>query len=110
MTATQQINAETMAVNSALFRLQANGWRIISVNDGEEIIDIRQASSQLRARREAVEAAHAVDVASISLSPVGNAADWVTLLVVWGNGAEDVLSDVCGPSCLVDQALEVLDV
>ena len=110
MATAQQINAETMAVNSALFRLQANGWRIISVNDGEEITNIRQASSQLRARRQAVEAAHAVDVASISVSPVENDADDVSLLIVWGNGAEDVLADFHGPAGLVDQVEKVLDV
>ena len=110
MTTAQQINAETMAVNSALFRLQANGWRIVSVNDGEEIINLRRASSQLRARREAVKAAHAVDVASITVAPIGNRADDVSLLIVWGNGAEDVLADFHGPAYLVDEVEKVLDV
>lgn len=110
MTTAQQINAETMAVNSALFRLQADGWRVISVNDGEEIISISEASSQLRARRKAVEAAYAVDVASITVAPIGNDADGVSLLVVWRNGAEDVLADFCGPSALVDRVEKVLDV
>ena len=110
MTTAHQINAETMAVNPALFRLQANGWRVTDVNDGEEITSIRAASSQLRARRQAIEAAHAVDVASISLSPVGNDADTVTLLIVWGNGAEDVVADIHGPSRLLDQVERVLDI
>ena len=110
MISVQQINAETMAVNSALFRLQANGWRVISVNDGEEITNIRQASSQLRARREAVEAAHAVGIASITVAPIGNDADDVSLLIVWGNGAEEVFADFCGPAALVERVEKVLDV
>ena len=110
MTTAQQINAETMAVNSALFRLQSNGWRIEYVNDGEEITSVRRASSQLRARREAVEAAYAVDVARISLDRLDNPTETMSLLIVWGNGVECVVADYSCSRDWMEELERILDI
>lgn len=110
MTTAHQINAETMAVNSALFRLQSIGWRVTEVNDGEDIISIRKASSQLRARRQAVEEAYSVDVARIHLERLDNKTETMSLLIVWGNGAECVIADYSASRDWMEELGRILDI
>ena len=84
---------EAQALNSALFTLQQNGWRVDSVHDGEDLTSVRRAPSKLQARRQAIEAADAVDFAAITLDRVDNPTETMTLSIVWGNGPECIVAD-----------------
>lgn len=84
---------EAQALNSALFTLQQNGWRVNAVYDGEDLTSVRRAPSKLQARRQAVEAADAVEFAAIILGRVDNPTDTLRLYIIWGNGPECIVSD-----------------
>ena len=84
---------EAQALNSALFTLQQNGWRVEAVDDGEDLTSVRRAPSKLQARRQAIEAADAVEFAAIHLDRVDNPTETMTLTIVWGNGPEYIVAD-----------------
>ena len=84
---------EAQALNSALFTLQQNGWRVNSVYDGEDYTSVRRAPSKLQARRQAIEVADAVEVAAITLDRADNPAETMSLTIVWGNGPECIVAD-----------------
>ena len=84
---------EAQALNSALFTLQQNGWRVDAVDDGEDCTNIDPKSSKLQARREAIEAADAVEICRIVLYRADSPMDGIDITVIWGNGPECIVAD-----------------
>jgi len=103
----KQHEQERAAVNSAVLKLQRNGWRVLAVNDGEEIERIDQGLSATKQRHEAVDAADATDFAKMYLK--NSNSDRAELFIVWGNTAECVISDITASSdAVLGQVEEVL--
>ena len=84
---------EAQALNSALFTLQQNGWRVDAVDDGEDCTNIDPKCSKLQARRQAIEAADAVEAARIGLRRADDSMESIDLTIIWGNGAECIVAD-----------------
>ena len=93
-------------MNSAVLKLQRNGWRVLAVNDGEEIERIDQGLSATKQRHEAVNAADATDFAKMYLKNSNN--DRAELFIVWGNDPECVISDITASSEAVLEQVEEL--
>jgi hypothetical protein len=101
-----QHEQERAAVNSALFKLQNNGWTIQSVDDGESVSVGYTTMGKTKQRREAIDEADSVDWATIFLH--NDRDDRLGLFIVWGNTAECVISDVTASSEAVLKQVEEL--
>lgn len=102
-----QHEQERAAVNSAVLKLQRNGWRVLAVNDGEEIERIDQSLSATKQRHEAVNGADATEFARICFK--NSNSDRAELVIIWGNTAECVVSDIGASSeAVLEQVEEVL--
>jgi hypothetical protein len=101
-----QHEQERAAVNSAVLKLQRNGWRVLAVNDGEEIEHIDQGVSTTKQRHQAVDAADATEFARICFKNSNN--DKAELVIIWGNTAECVVSDIGASSEAVLEQVEAL--
>lgn len=99
---------EAQALNSALFTLQQNGWRVDAVDDGEECTNIDPNCSKLQARRQAIEAADAVEICRIVLYRADSFMPGIDITVVWGNGPECVVADYCADRCWHEQLDQLL--
>ena len=94
-------------MNSAVLKLQKNGWRVLAVDDGEEIEPIDQDLSATKQRHEAIDAADATDWSTIHLK--NSSKEKASLFIVWGNTAECVVSDITASSeAVLEQVEEVL--
>ena len=101
-----QHEQERAAVNSALFKLQNNGWTIQSVDDGESVSVGYTTMNKTKQRREAIDEADSVDWATIFLH--NDRDDRLGLFIVWGNTAECVISDITASSEAVLKQVEEL--
>lgn len=90
---------EAQALNSALFTLQQNGWRVAAVLNTEDCTKIDPNSSKLQARRQAIEAADAVEFARIGLRRADDSQEALDLTIIWGNGAECIVADYHAAEC-----------
>ncbi len=102
----KQHEQERAAVNSAVLKLQRNGWRVLAVDDGEEIERIDQGLSATKQRHQAVDAADATDWSTIHLR--NSSKERASLFIVWGNTAECVVSDITASSEAVLKQVEEL--
>ena len=94
-------------MNSAVLKLQRNGWQVLAVNDGEDIERIDQGLSATKQRHQAVEAADATEFSTIHFDNING--DQLGLLIVWGNDPEYVISDITANSdAVLGQVEEVL--
>ena len=101
-----QHEQERAAVNSAVLKLQRNGWRVLAVNDGEDIERIDQGVSTTKQRHQAVDAADATEFARICFE--NSNSDKAELVIIWGNTAECVVSDIGASSEAVLKQVEAL--
>lgn len=101
-----QHEQERAAVNSALFKLQSNGWIIQSVDDGENVSVGYTTMNKTKQRREAIDEADSVDWATIFLH--NDRDDRLGLSIIWGNTAECVISDITASSEAVLKQVEEL--
>ena len=90
---------EAQALNSALFTLQQNGWRVDAVLNTEDCTKIDPKFSKLQARRQAIDVADAVELAFIGLRRADDPEEALVLTVIWGNGAECIVSDFNAAEC-----------
>ena len=102
----KQHEQERAAVNSAVLKLQRNGWRVLAVDDGEEIERIDQGLSTTKQRHQAVDAADATEWSTIHLK--SSSKESASLFIVWGNTAECVISDITASSEAVLKQVEEL--
>jgi hypothetical protein len=103
----KQHEQERAAVNSAVLKLQKNGWRVLAVDDGEDIERIDQGLSATKQRHQAVDAADATDWSTIHLK--NSSKERASLFIVWGNDPEYVISDITASSdAVLGQVEEVL--
>ena len=102
----KQHEQERAAVNSAVLKLQRNGWRVLAVDDGEDIERIDQGLSATKQRHQAVDAADATDWSTIYLKNSNK--DKASLFIVWGNDPECVISDISASSEAVLEQVEAL--
>ena len=93
-------------MNSALFKLQNNGWIIQSVDDGESVSVGYTTMNKTKQRREAIDEADSVDWATIFLH--NDRDDRLGLSIIWGNTAECVVSDITASSEAVLKQVEEL--
>ena len=93
-------------MNSALFKLQNNGWTIHSVDDGENVSVGYTTMGKTKQRREAINEADSVDWATIFL--YNDRDDRLGLSIIWGNTAECVISDITASSEAVLEKVEEL--
>lgn len=91
-------------MNSALFKLQNNGWIIQSVDDGYSVSIGYTTMGKTKQRREAIDEADSVDWATIFLH--NDMDDRLGLLIVWGNDPECVISDITASSDAVLKQVE----
>ena len=101
-----QHEQERAAVNSALFKLQNNGWTIQSVDDGENVSVGYTTMGKTKQRHEAINEADSVDWATIFLH--NDRDDRLGLSIIWGNTAECVISDITASSEAVLEQVEEL--
>jgi hypothetical protein len=102
-----QHEQERAAVNSAVLKLQRNGWQVLAVDDGEEMEQISEEQSELKQRHQAVEAADATEFSTIHFDNING--DQLGLFIVWGNDPEYVISDITANSdAVLAQVEEVL--
>jgi hypothetical protein len=101
-----QHEQERAAVNSAVLKLQRNGWQVLAVDDGEDIERIDQGLSATKQRHQAVDAADATDWSTIHLK--NSSKESASLFIVWGNTAECVISDISASSEAVLEQVEEL--
>lgn len=80
----------SVPVNSLLRRIQAVGFTLTAVNNGEETIKINQQQSNLAIRKAAVEEVVSVDVATVYINKDNKSA---RLYLVLGNEPEELLCD-----------------
>ena len=102
----KQHEQERAAVNSALFKLQNNGWTIQSVDDGENVSVGYTTMGKTKQRHEAINEADSVDWATIFLH--NDRDDRLGLFIVWGNEPECVISDITASSEAVLKQVEEL--
>ncbi len=93
-------------MNSALFKLQNNGWIIQSVDDGENVSVGYTTMGKTKQRREAIDEADSVEWATIFLH--NDRDDRLGLSIIWGNTAECVISDITASSEAVLKQVEEL--
>ena len=101
-----QHEQERAAVNSAVLKLQRNGWQVLAVDDGEEMEHISEEQSELKQRHQAVDAADATEFSTIHFDNING--DQLGLVIVWGNTAECVISDITASSGAVLEQVEEL--
>ena len=103
-------NPETQALNSALFKLQKNGWNIDQVHDGEELHKITIDQSNLKIRQKALDLADGVDIASIGIFREDLPHESASLSIIWGNGADCIIADICSWSETLEELEEIIAV
>ena len=103
-------NPETQALNSALFKLQQNGWNVCEVYDGEETHKITLDQSNLRIRQKAIDLADDVDAAAIGIRCEANPNNTAELSIVWGNGADCIIADICSWTEVLEELEEIIAV
>ena len=103
-------NPEVQALNSALFKLQQNGWNICEVYDGSETHKITLAQSNLRIRQKAIGFADDVDAAAIGIRCEANPNNTAELSIIWGNGADCVIADICSWTEVLEELEEIIAV
>lgn len=101
---------EVQALNSALFKLQQNGWNIDQVHDGEELHKITIDQSNLKIRHKALDLADGVDVASIGIFREDLPHESASLSIIWGNGADCIIADICSWSETLEELEEIIAV
>ena len=101
-----QHEQERAAVNSAVLKLQRNGWQVLAIDDGEEMEHISEEQSETKQRHQAVEAADATEFSTIHFDNING--DQLGLVIVWGNTAECVISDITASSEAVLEQVEEL--
>ena len=101
---------EVQALNSALFKLQKNGWNIDQVHDGEERHRITIDQSNLKIRQKALDLADGVDVASIGIFREDMPHNTAELSIVWGNGADCIIADICSWTEVLEELEEIITV
>ena len=93
-------------MNSAVLKLQRNGWQVLAVVNGEKMEHISEEQSELKQRRQAVDAA---DVTDLSIIHFGNInGDQLGLCIVWGLDADCVVANVTASSEAVLEQVEEL--
>lgn len=80
----------SVPVSSLLNRLQQDGYKIFSVNDGEEMVLIDQNLSDLTARKKATEVICSVDHSAIALFKNGKR---YAVYIVLGNDPSEIVAD-----------------
>ena len=93
-------------MNSAVLKLQKNGWRVLAVDDGEDLERIDQGLSATKQRHQAVDAADATDWSTIHLK--NSSKESASLFIVWGNDPQYVISDITASSVAVMRQVEAL--
>ena len=103
-------NPEAQALNSALFKLQKNGWNIDEVHDGEELHRITIDQSNLKIRQKALDLADGVEIASIGIFRETLPHESASLSIVWGNGAECIIADIHGWTETLEELEDIIAV
>ena len=101
---------EVQALNSALFKLQKNGWNIDQVHDGEELHKITIDQSNLKIRQKALDLADGVDIASIGIFREDLPHESASLSIIWENGADCIIADICSWSETLEELEEIIAV
>jgi alpha-glucosidase (family GH31 glycosyl hydrolase) len=80
----------TVPVSSLLSRLQDNGYKIFSVNDGAEMQIIDQNLSNRTSRKEATDHICSVDESAVALCKDGKT---FAVYIVLGNDPDEIVAD-----------------
>lgn len=94
-TATATAHPQAAAVRSLLHTLQRTGLTLTAVHDGEESYRIPSGTTEAHARALASDVIESVAVSTLwAVTPCGCRGHMVIIL---GNGNDEILADWCGP-------------